>query len=474
MTAMFAVFTGLTLVGSSSPDVAIRLSLQGVSGVHAIIEVSPDGCEHFIEDLDSTNGTNIGTASYPLTKFRLYQLTHNKIINFGPSRCLYEIKYPEGSAEFIQECLDGSPFAVFTGLTLVGSSSPDVAIRLSLQGVSGVHAIIEPAHKLAEYNSVSHEAGAIKPRAIAKPLDLELAGCPQNTTGSKNDGESDTDETQPGLDLVSSNIVGTGFADLDGSNASQSAVDGPFSPQLVDEVPSQVEDQSIQKPPLQQHAIDPIAVSQILGESLATTTNPATSIITDLTELPDTDILQNMQSPPTLSNSLGQLGQRVRDEVASSDSKDHTNDNVLSKNLGLADPFSNTSAEQSLSAAPLSPAVRVAKQSRSREAAPKRPVDDAAEPVSRARTRGTRKNSPKSNDREIIMEDDLEHEDVGMAAAETFTSIEPKPKRPARNSKASKKPLESADPGQTDADLPAVASEQSFVTATRRTQRDKV
>ena len=77
------------MVGTSTGNVSISLQQQGVSGVHALIEVSYDGQDHFVEDLDSTNGTLIGELS--LLPKRLYQVTDGKILTFGPTRCIYRI-----------------------------------------------------------------------------------------------------------------------------------------------------------------------------------------------------------------------------------------------------------------------------------------------------------------------------------------------------------------------------------------------
>nr|KAJ3423184.1 Mediator of DNA damage checkpoint protein 1 [Polyrhizophydium stewartii] len=86
------VKTGINLVGAARNSASICLDIKGVSGLHALIEVSADGAEHFIEDIESTNGTSIGLSQFVLTPRRLYQLTHNKIIHFGPARCRYEMR----------------------------------------------------------------------------------------------------------------------------------------------------------------------------------------------------------------------------------------------------------------------------------------------------------------------------------------------------------------------------------------------
>ncbi|KAI8925665.1 hypothetical protein BC831DRAFT_512372 [Entophlyctis helioformis] len=98
--APYPVCTGLTTIGSATDgSVDIILVSTGVSGLHALIEVSPNGDEHFVEDLDSTNGSNIGDSQYKLTPRRLYQLTHNKLISFGPISFRYEFVRPRSSID---------------------------------------------------------------------------------------------------------------------------------------------------------------------------------------------------------------------------------------------------------------------------------------------------------------------------------------------------------------------------------------
>jgi hypothetical protein len=53
------------------------------------VETSDDGLEHFIEDLDSTNGTHLGASNYPLGAWKLYQLAHKKMVAIGPATCSY-------------------------------------------------------------------------------------------------------------------------------------------------------------------------------------------------------------------------------------------------------------------------------------------------------------------------------------------------------------------------------------------------
>ncbi|KAJ3320163.1 Mediator of DNA damage checkpoint protein 1 [Boothiomyces sp. JEL0866] len=71
------IYNGTNIIGSA-PKVDVYLDGVGVSSYHAIIEISPDGSEHFIEDLSSTNGTFLGIAEYRLCSKRMYQLMDNK------------------------------------------------------------------------------------------------------------------------------------------------------------------------------------------------------------------------------------------------------------------------------------------------------------------------------------------------------------------------------------------------------------
>lgn len=131
---VFEVKTGLNFIGNSGESNDIRISVYGVSSIHALIgknmcifrymrppntekgctrrysfflfvylEVSPDGREHFVEDLASTNGTTIGSSCYRLTPFRLYQISDGKALGFEPANCRYEILYqPESGSPNIR------------------------------------------------------------------------------------------------------------------------------------------------------------------------------------------------------------------------------------------------------------------------------------------------------------------------------------------------------------------------------------
>ena len=93
----YPIKSGINFIGNDK-DVDIQLNIAGVSGFHAMIgahlkltiETSDDGAEHFIEDLDSTNGTHLGPSHYPLGAWKLYQLIHKKIVAIGPAACTYQ------------------------------------------------------------------------------------------------------------------------------------------------------------------------------------------------------------------------------------------------------------------------------------------------------------------------------------------------------------------------------------------------
>ncbi|KAI9336830.1 hypothetical protein DFJ73DRAFT_798610, partial [Zopfochytrium polystomum] len=94
--AVFPVMTGMNVVGrfpdrAMVPDAwSVPMDVTGVSSVHALIEVSANGFEHFIEDLGSTNGTRFGQHQYVLHESKMYELSHNKLVYFGTAYCRYE------------------------------------------------------------------------------------------------------------------------------------------------------------------------------------------------------------------------------------------------------------------------------------------------------------------------------------------------------------------------------------------------
>ncbi|KAJ3065201.1 hypothetical protein HK102_007999, partial [Quaeritorhiza haematococci] len=130
---VFPVFTGVTTVGRDDACDITLVGISGVSGTHAMIdrepflssqifdsllsvlhrwmldiatEISPDGIEHFIEDLNSTNGVSLGPAEYKLQPLKCYQITHRRIILFGPAKCVYEYLNPRVFEEAIMEGVD--------------------------------------------------------------------------------------------------------------------------------------------------------------------------------------------------------------------------------------------------------------------------------------------------------------------------------------------------------------------------------
>jgi hypothetical protein len=48
-----------------------------------------------VEDLEATNGTMIGRAQLRLYPLKMYELTHNKHITFGPVKCLFKLLDPK-------------------------------------------------------------------------------------------------------------------------------------------------------------------------------------------------------------------------------------------------------------------------------------------------------------------------------------------------------------------------------------------
>ncbi len=57
----------------------------------SLAEISPDASEHFIEDLDSTNGTLIGDSEYRILPLKCYQLLDKKLLTLGSASFIYEI-----------------------------------------------------------------------------------------------------------------------------------------------------------------------------------------------------------------------------------------------------------------------------------------------------------------------------------------------------------------------------------------------
>ncbi|KAI8835556.1 hypothetical protein BC829DRAFT_436820 [Chytridium lagenaria] len=127
-----AVNSGINVVGRAGGRFnGVSLDTVGVSSVHAIIEVSEDGLEHFVEDLQSTNGTCIGMKGYKLFPNKLYELAHNKMIAFGPTTCFYERVNPgiglgEYSDDVIQDADENS-----SGRTLTSNPSSENSSQIT-------------------------------------------------------------------------------------------------------------------------------------------------------------------------------------------------------------------------------------------------------------------------------------------------------------------------------------------------------
>ncbi|KAJ3045636.1 hypothetical protein HK097_001137 [Rhizophlyctis rosea] len=88
---LVALRTVINVIGRFGSQTDVDIEAKGVSRPHALIEISSSGTEHFIEDLDSTNGTTIGRSSLPITPFRCYALSHGMEIKFAGARCHYEV-----------------------------------------------------------------------------------------------------------------------------------------------------------------------------------------------------------------------------------------------------------------------------------------------------------------------------------------------------------------------------------------------
>lgn len=83
------LYNGSTVLGSATNAVGLYIKGRGVSGIHAIIEISQDCRNHFIQDMNSTNGTFIG--NHELASMRFYQILDTQEITLGPTKCRYEI-----------------------------------------------------------------------------------------------------------------------------------------------------------------------------------------------------------------------------------------------------------------------------------------------------------------------------------------------------------------------------------------------
>ncbi|KAJ3015056.1 hypothetical protein HKX48_004799 [Thoreauomyces humboldtii] len=89
---LFPVFTGINFIGYGSEPVDIALPVAGVSTFHALLDISRNMQEQFIEDLSSTNGTTLGRyqGGHRLRSYCLYQLKAGKLLRFSNVDCRYE------------------------------------------------------------------------------------------------------------------------------------------------------------------------------------------------------------------------------------------------------------------------------------------------------------------------------------------------------------------------------------------------
>ncbi|KAJ3034160.1 Mediator of DNA damage checkpoint protein 1 [Rhizophlyctis rosea] len=189
--------TGINIVGRSASDTDVNIVARGVSGVHAAIEISPSGTEHFIQDLGSTNGTSLGVSSFRITPLRSYELSHNKEVKFEPVRCRYEIleevrklidaerngdgvvsewlDLPSSStvANLSQPILSGLPTAgqrVLTGAENKTQASEESSYHIPAPSQTPSQS--QP-HAVVEQKSDSDSAHAINPSPHAQPTGLQ-------------------------------------------------------------------------------------------------------------------------------------------------------------------------------------------------------------------------------------------------------------------------------------------------------------
>ncbi|KAI8907064.1 hypothetical protein DFJ77DRAFT_188484 [Powellomyces hirtus] len=87
---LWPIHRGVNLIGRSEEECSVVIQEEGISAVHALIEVLPSGVHHFVEDIGSTNGTHLGEGRDSLCPYRLYELAHNQIVSFNPVTFRYE------------------------------------------------------------------------------------------------------------------------------------------------------------------------------------------------------------------------------------------------------------------------------------------------------------------------------------------------------------------------------------------------
>ncbi|KAJ3053390.1 Mediator of DNA damage checkpoint protein 1 [Rhizophlyctis rosea] len=170
--------TGINIVGRSSNDTDVTIVARGVSGIHALIEISASGTEHFIEDLGSTNGTSIGASSFRITPFRCYELSHMKEIKFEPVSCRYEIT--EGARKKIEQernVAEGSvddPFAYLhlpssnttannVSQTVLSGTTPGQRIPPSGVPVVDTEESAIPSSNVTYHSAISEQPSTVQP-----------------------------------------------------------------------------------------------------------------------------------------------------------------------------------------------------------------------------------------------------------------------------------------------------------------------
>lgn len=121
-----------------------------------------------MEDLASTNGTVYGQHGYRLATFRLYQLTHNKLVSFGPAKCRYEITNPfrEGLGDSSDSVNPGNRHIEMSPVVPSGANSvtPTQMLSLNVPPTQYVSSIVPPTQDMLDETSPVADS----------PLDEEL------------------------------------------------------------------------------------------------------------------------------------------------------------------------------------------------------------------------------------------------------------------------------------------------------------
>ncbi|KAJ3180134.1 Mediator of DNA damage checkpoint protein 1 [Gaertneriomyces sp. JEL0708] len=201
---IFDISTGLNFIGRDDQLCDAELQIHGVSGVHALIEVSPDGLLHFVEDLDSTNGTFMGPGRYRLKNYRLYQLRDGDLICFEPARCRYEVLLESPPAPAAAPQLEYSTTETVLMAPEHQSVEPEVAVEdtagNSIEPVKGVLDAPDGYDSDTTDDGTGTETETIKPTTLSDRLptseakhiglpryesySLEIGGSPQLLNGT--------------------------------------------------------------------------------------------------------------------------------------------------------------------------------------------------------------------------------------------------------------------------------------------------